>query len=65
MCADSYLLLVYRTRDPKALVDSHISLLHEYNEIRDSGQKLMAMIAEERGLTAKEVYEEFGVGEKD
>ena len=59
------MLSLYRTRDPKALVGRHISLLHEYNEIRDSGQKLLAMIAEERGVTAKEVYEEFGVGESD
>ncbi|KAE9378775.1 Swi5-domain-containing protein [Stipitochalara longipes BDJ] len=46
-------------------VKRHIRLLHEYNDIRDVGQGLVGMIADNRGVRIGELYEEFGVGLKD
>ena len=53
------------TKDPHALVNEHIRKLHEYNEIRDVGQGLMGIIAEQRGLRVVYIYREFGIGEGD
>ncbi|KAF2272294.1 uncharacterized protein EI97DRAFT_229415 [Westerdykella ornata] len=47
------------------VVKKHIKLLHEYNEIKDVGQGLMGLIADQRGVRIVEVQEEFGIGEKD
>ena len=49
----------------KTLVNKHIKLLHQYNEIKDVGQGLMGLIAEQRGVRVVEIQEEFGVGVKD
>lgn len=46
-------------------VKRHIKLLHDYNDIRDVGQALVGMIADNRGVRIGELYEEFGVGLKD
>ena len=46
-------------------VKRHIKLLHDYNDIRDVGQGLVGMIADNRGVRIGELYEEFGVGLKD
>jgi hypothetical protein len=48
-------------------VKTHILLLHQYNEIRDVGQGLMGMVAENRGVRISELYVEgeFGVGVGD
>ncbi|EKD19999.1 uncharacterized protein L3040_002323 [Drepanopeziza brunnea f. sp. 'multigermtubi'] len=46
-------------------VRRHIKLLHDYNDIRDVGQGLVGMIADNRGVRIGELYEEFGVGLKD
>lgn len=43
----------------------HIKLLHEYNEIKDVGQGLMGLIADQRGLRIVEVQDDFGIGSKD
>ncbi|TLD19265.1 hypothetical protein PspLS_09940 [Pyricularia sp. CBS 133598] len=42
-------------------------LLQKYNELRDIGQQLIGMIAEQRGVPIKTLYEsgEFGVGPED
>jgi hypothetical protein len=47
------------------VVKKHIKLLHEYNEIKDVGQGLMGLIADQRGVRIVEVQDEFGIGEKD
>lgn len=53
-------------RQPAAeTVKRHITLLHNYNDIRDVGQGLIGMIADNRGVRIGELYEEFGVGLKD
>ncbi|KFY62746.1 hypothetical protein V496_04421, partial [Pseudogymnoascus sp. VKM F-4515 (FW-2607)] len=53
--------------DAAATVKAHIKRLHAYNEIRDVGQGLIGMIAEQRGVRIGECYDsgEFGVGAKD
>lgn len=55
----------YRTKDAQATVKTHIKLLHDYNEIRDVGQGLMGIIADNRGVRVRDVYQDFGVGEGD
>ncbi|KAF6223523.1 hypothetical protein HO133_000366 [Letharia lupina] len=54
-----------KTKDPQATVKAHIKLLHDYNEIRDIGQGLMGIIADNRGVPVREVYQDFNVGEGD
>lgn len=48
-----------------ARVKEHIKLLHEYNEIRDVGMGLCAIIAEGRGVKLQTVLDEFGMSSKD
>ena len=48
-----------------AVIKDHIALLHRYNEIKDIGQGLMGLIAEQRGVRIARVMEDFGMGEKD
>ncbi len=53
-------------RHPAAdTVKRHIKLLHDYNDIKDIGQGLVGMIADQRGLRVGDLYEEFGVDLKD
>ncbi|KAM0804626.1 Swi5-domain-containing protein [Usnea florida] len=54
-----------KTKDAQATVKAHIKLLHDYNEIRDVGQGLMGIIADNRGVRAIDVYRDFDVGEGD
>lgn len=49
----------------KAVIKEHISLLHQYNEMRDIGLGLMGIIADQRGVRLRDVQEEFGVDAKD
>lgn len=39
----------------------HIEKLHEYNEMKDTGQVLIGKIAEVNGTTTAALYEEFGL----
>lgn len=48
-----------------AAIKDHIALLHKYNEIKDIGQGLMGLIADQRGVRVAKVMDEFGMGEKD
>jgi hypothetical protein len=47
------------------IVKEHIKLLHEYNELKDVGQGLMGLIADQRGARIVEVQEEFGIDAQD
>lgn len=46
-------------------LDKHISLLHEYNELKDTGQMLLGRLAVLRGVTTKDLYAEFGLDLED
>ncbi|KAH7348135.1 Swi5-domain-containing protein [Pyrenochaeta sp. MPI-SDFR-AT-0127] len=47
------------------IVKGHIKLLHEYNEMKDVGQGLMGLIADQRGVRIVEVQDEFGIDSRD
>lgn len=53
--------------EASAVVARHVRLLREYNQIKDVGQQLMGIVAENRGVTVGSLYKsgEFGVGSKD
>ncbi|XP_067398202.1 DNA repair protein SWI5 homolog [Emydura macquarii macquarii] len=40
-------------------LEKHISWLHEYNDIKDTGQMLLGKLATIRGITTKELYPKF------
>lgn len=44
-------------------VQTHIRLLHTYNESRDIATGLMGIIADNRGVRVRDIYEEYGVQE--
>ncbi|XP_075042399.1 DNA repair protein SWI5 homolog [Mixophyes fleayi] len=43
----------------QAELDKHITLLHQYNELKDTGQMLLGRLALLRGVTTKDLYSEF------
>ena len=55
----------YRNPDPHRTVSNHIKLLREYNDIRDIGTSLMGVIANNRQVPMKRIYQDFHVDEKD
>ena len=48
-------------------VQAHINLLREYNDMKDVGQQLIGLIAENRGVPIGTLYEsgEYGVKAED
>lgn len=52
-------------KSSNAVIKDHIALLHKYNEIKDIGQGLMGLIADQRDCRVVKVMEEFGVAEGD
>ncbi|KAI4154309.1 MAG: hypothetical protein L6R39_001413 [Caloplaca ligustica] len=56
-----------KLKNPNAsqTVQNHIRLLRQYNDIRDIGTSLMGIIADNRRVPMKRVYEEFDVDEQD
>lgn len=53
------------TTAARSIVQRHIKLLNEYNEIKEAGLELMGLIAEARGVRLGSVMEEFGVKGRD
>ncbi|KAL8710917.1 MAG: hypothetical protein Q9220_004516 [cf. Caloplaca sp. 1 TL-2023] len=54
-----------KSPDPDGTVQNHIRLLRDYNDIRDIGTGLMGIIANDRRVPMKRVYDDFQIGEKD
>ncbi|KAM0719124.1 hypothetical protein Q7P37_005029 [Cladosporium fusiforme] len=52
-------------KSSNAVIKEHIAQLHKYNEIKDIGQGLMGLIADQRDCRVVAVMEEFGIGEAD
>ncbi|KAJ2851231.1 swi5-like zinc finger protein [Coemansia brasiliensis] len=51
--------------EARRLNDQHIDRLHRYNDIKDAAQKLFGKLAELKGKTVKEIYEEYQVDIND
>lgn len=49
------------SEDPNKIVKRHISILKNYNEVKDVATALIAKIAEQRHMTISEVMKEMGV----
>jgi hypothetical protein len=53
--------ILSRSEDPNKIVKRHISILKNYNEVKDVATLLIAKIAEQRHMTISEVMKEMGV----
>lgn len=51
--------------EAKTIDDEYIRALHEYNDLKDAAQNMMAVIAERRQVPTKSLYSEFGLDIKD
>ncbi|KAJ1863531.1 swi5-like zinc finger protein [Coemansia sp. RSA 989] len=51
--------------EARQLNDQHIDRLHRYNSVKDAAQKLFGKLAELKGKTVKEIYEEYQVDLND
>jgi hypothetical protein len=47
--------------EARQVIKDHIGRLHRYNEIRDVGQGLIGIIADQRGARIVDCMDEFGV----
>ncbi|XP_022084188.1 DNA repair protein SWI5 homolog isoform X2 [Acanthaster planci] len=46
-------------------LQTHIEKMHEYNELKDTGQMLLGKIALVKGVTTKDLYEQFSLDLSD
>lgn len=55
------------SQSPEEIVQRHIRLLKEYNDMKDIGQQMIGLIAENRGIPVRSLYEsgEYGVTADD
>lgn len=58
---------ITNSQPPEDTVQTHIRRLKEYNNLKDIGQQLIGLIAENRGVRVGTLYEtgEFGVSADD
>ena len=50
---------------PKDIVDRHVDLLHEFNEIRDVALQFIGKIAEKDGVPVADVLKRYDMDETD
>ncbi|CAL9734619.1 pachytene arrest protein Sae3p [Monosporozyma servazzii] len=50
---------------PREIIKQHIKQLKEYNELRDTGLRLVQIVADDKNCSLKEVVEEIGYAIKD
>ncbi|KAL9090132.1 MAG: hypothetical protein Q9165_005412 [Trypethelium subeluteriae] len=46
----------------KAIIDTYVRSLHDFNEMKDLAQGLVGLVAERRGVRMQELLKEYGVG---
>ncbi|KAF2238714.1 hypothetical protein EV356DRAFT_506078 [Viridothelium virens] len=46
----------------KAVIDTYVRGLHEFNEMKDLAQGLAGLVAERRGVRMQELMKEYGIG---
>ncbi|KAG9016689.1 hypothetical protein FRB90_002481 [Tulasnella sp. 427] len=51
--------------DPKKIVSQHIKLLQDYNEAKDKAQVLIGRIATLKGVSIKQLHEEYDLDVED
>lgn len=59
------LLLKKDTFPTQEQIDAHIQRFHDYNEIKDIGMLIIGHLAEIEKVQNKEIYEQYGLNEKD
>ncbi|KAI0095019.1 DNA repair protein [Irpex rosettiformis] len=47
------------------IVARHIKLLHQYNEAKDAAQILIGRLAAHRGVTIRELHNDYGLTDQD
>lgn len=52
-------------RDPQKIVKDHISLLHEYNELKDAAQLVIGKLAAMKQVTVKQLHEDYNLLPED
>ncbi|QGN13819.1 protein SAE3 [Kluyveromyces marxianus] len=56
---------IYITKTPEKVNQQHIEDLKLYNELRDTGLRLVQMVADEKQCKIKDVFEEIGYDMED
>ncbi|KAK7706301.1 hypothetical protein SLS64_007641 [Diaporthe eres] len=62
------LMITFKYLQPaESTVSEHIKLLRQYNKVKDVGQQLIGLNADNRGVPVGSLYsdEHYGVGPKD
>lgn len=57
----------FRSGPPAETVQSHIRQLGQYNEAKDIAQQLIGLVADNRGVPVRSLYQDdqYGVGPND
>jgi hypothetical protein len=56
---------VAELRERQRRVDEYIRALHTYNEVKDVAQMLLGKLAEQEGVTTRDLYERYALGLED
>lgn len=61
--SNAYYSDIYKIKDVYEEYDRNISSLYKYNKIKDTAQEILGKIAEIKGITNREIGEEYEVPE--